>query len=119
VTVQESLPDEEKKQLQQYPTAQLMIESIQDDMKSHHQSKHKHIDAFCRAVGRISKSLEPYFAVGDVFMQGSPSYASLIWGSIRLVFKVCDRVASRIAGVDRYIRKFDILLDLWPPDDIF
>lgn len=76
-----------------------MVESIQHEIKSHHQSKHKYIDAFCHAVSRISKSLEPYFAVGDVFMQGSPSFASLIWGSIRLVFKVCDRMASRIGGL--------------------
>ena len=61
-----------------------MVESIQHEIKSHHQSKHKYIDAFCDAVSLIYKSLEPYFAVGDVFMQGSPSFASLIWGSFVL-----------------------------------
>jgi hypothetical protein len=42
-----------------------------------------------RCVYTLSKRLEPYFEVMNIFIQSNPQYSALFWGAFRLVLQVC------------------------------
>jgi hypothetical protein len=41
-----------------------------------------------RCVYTLSKRLEPYFEVVNIFIQSNPQYSALFWGAFRLVLQV-------------------------------
>ena len=41
-----------------------------------------------RCVYTLSKRLEPYFEVMNIFIQSNPQYSALFWGAFRLVLQV-------------------------------
>jgi hypothetical protein len=51
-------------------------------------SRHKTWSKVLEKVKRFSECLEHYFKVVDTFVQPSPEYSALVWGSIRLILKV-------------------------------
>ncbi|KAL4941118.1 hypothetical protein BDV06DRAFT_223412 [Aspergillus oleicola] len=88
-SLRQSLTDNERAKLDNYKTADELIQSMKKETQNYHQSRHGCVDKFCYAVGRISRSLEPYFDVINTCVQSNPEYAGLVWGSIKLVFKIC------------------------------
>jgi len=42
----------------------------------------------CAKIAQFSNAFEPYFDIVNIFVQVKPEYMGVIWGSIRLIFKV-------------------------------
>ena len=61
------------------------IESINDTVQ---QRRLETCLNWCRNLGR---KLQPYFQVLDTYVQIQPEYLGIIWGTLRLIFKVNHR----------------------------
>ncbi|KAL3477514.1 hypothetical protein BJX99DRAFT_257331 [Aspergillus californicus] len=111
-SLRQSLTDNERAKLDNYKTADELIQSMKNETRNYHQSRHGCIDKFCHAVGRISRSLEPYFDVINTCVQSNPEYAGLVWGSIKLVFKICGHrevFFEKLTSVlDNFYQEIDI-----------
>jgi hypothetical protein len=72
-----------------YKDSQSMISAIREIAKQHpiHRSR---MTVACGKLQRFASKLEPYFDIVNIFMRATPGYASLVWGSVRLIFQVHD-----------------------------
>jgi len=66
-------------------SAQLIIEVNRfTKLKGRHKAWEKVVDV----IQGLSQRIEPYCKVIDTFVQSSPEYSALVWGSIRLILQV-------------------------------
>ena len=82
-----SLDDEQKVIFQKFDSASDVIAHIHQEMIVQSLSK-PFVNSFCNGIKKISQSLEPYFAIIDTFVQANPDIVALVWGALKLVFKV-------------------------------
>ncbi|KAI9151335.1 Heterokaryon incompatibility protein [Paramyrothecium foliicola] len=97
----ECLADEHKVIFQKFGTASDVIAHIHKEILEQPLSK-PFVTSFCNGVQRISHSLEPYFAIIDTFVQANPDIVALVWGALKLVFKVSSHFSTfgeRLAGL--------------------
>jgi hypothetical protein len=87
----DNLPVRERNSFKQYENATSMISEIQDLERSHPVNRSQLMTA-CRKIDGLARKLEPYFEVINIFVQIQPEYAGLVWGSLRMIFKVWPTV---------------------------
>lgn len=83
----ENLPAIQQGEFTKYKDAQSMISAIQALAENHPVHRTKLTEAV-RKLHRFSSKLEPYFDIVSIFVQMSPEYAGLVWGSLRMIFQV-------------------------------
>ncbi len=69
--------------------AQSMVESIQSLAKSHPVQSSR-LTAAARKFAAFVQFLQPYFDVVEIFVQVKPDVMALIWGLLKMIFKVTD-----------------------------
>ena len=96
--LRESLPENVRDQIHAYQDPQQMLESTKGVLKQQSMRSSK-VRGIISAVDRIASHWKPYFKVIDIYTQSNPDCSSLIWGTLRFIFQVCemcsrDRLAS-------------------------
>ncbi|KAL9078297.1 MAG: hypothetical protein Q9157_002784 [Trypethelium eluteriae] len=60
---------------------------------------------FCESVRNLSTSLSPYFEAISSFVQSDPHIAGLIWGSILMVFKLCQNYSTFVEKLKTVLQR--------------
>ncbi|KAI4867277.1 hypothetical protein F4820DRAFT_468079 [Hypoxylon rubiginosum] len=88
-----NLSQPEKKYFSEHEDAQSVIVAIKAITEKHpvHRSR---LTAACRKFQHLVSRLQPYFDVVEVFVQVKPEYMALIWGSLKMIFKLSSNYIS-------------------------
>jgi len=81
----ESLPEKDRLLFAPCATAQDLQEGLK---KLANLTKKKRQETFAQSLVKIIGAIEPYLNIVDVMVQSNPTYAALIWGSLRFVLQV-------------------------------
>lgn len=84
----DNIPPTERQNFQDFQDAQSMITSIESIAKAHPVHRGR-LTSACRKFESLVQRIRPYFDVVDIFVQVKPECMALIWGSMKMVFKVC------------------------------
>ncbi|XXH00175.1 hypothetical protein Hte_006517 [Hypoxylon texense] len=88
-----NLSQPEKKYFSEHENAQSVIIAIKAIAETHpvHRSR---LTTACRKFQHLVSRLQPYFDVVEVFVQAKPEYMALIWGSLKMIFKLSSNYIS-------------------------
>ncbi|KAK1749555.1 hypothetical protein QBC47DRAFT_333452 [Echria macrotheca] len=108
-----SLPAADRDNFTQYNDAQSMMSSITSIAEAHpiHGSR---LTAACRKFQVFVDHIKSYFDVVEIFVQVKPEYLALIWGSLRLIFKLStnyinflERMAEMFADIAAHLPAYE------------
>lgn len=85
-----TLSPAERGEFTRYGDAQSMMSSIKSTAEAHPVNSSR-MTAACRKFQVFVDHISPYFDVVEIFVQVKPEYMALIWGSLRMIFKVIIR----------------------------
>lgn len=95
----EALPEKERKRYSPCSSAQDLLDGLSKlDVMSKKLQKAPS-NRVVKGIKTFSVRLQPYFAIIDVFIQSNPTYAAIIWGSLRLVLQVWKRSEHSTSGL--------------------
>lgn len=85
-----NLSQTEKKDFSEHKDAQSVIDAFQT-ITEKHPIHHSRLTNASRKFQHLVNRLQPYFDVIDTFIQAKPEYMALVWGSLKMIFKVSLR----------------------------
>ncbi|KAK1768102.1 hypothetical protein QBC33DRAFT_585007 [Phialemonium atrogriseum] len=88
-----TLPEAERKHFDEHRNAQSMISSI-EAIASGHPIHRNRLAVVSRKFQLLADHLQPYFDVVEIFVQVKPEYMALIWGSMKMIFKLSSNYVS-------------------------
>ncbi|KAI0166880.1 hypothetical protein GGR52DRAFT_555997 [Hypoxylon sp. FL1284] len=105
-----NLSQSEQKFFVEHKDAESVVAAIATIAEKHpvHQSR---LTAACRKFQHLVSRLQPYFDVVETFVQVKPEYMAIIWGSLKMIFKLSS---NYISFLDKMADMFGNIADHLP-----
>lgn len=88
-----NLSQTEKKDFSEHKDAQSVIDAFQT-ITEKHPIHHSRLTNASRKFQHLVNRLQPYFDVIDTFIQAKPEYMALVWGSLKMIFKLSSNYVN-------------------------